>query len=71
MQSVFDAWISTGRFGLEAQQVIATGLLRSAKCDAAASVEAARMVNEKVAALIEVQAAAGMALASGKTPPLQ
>lgn len=67
MQSPFDAWISTCRFGVEAQQVIATRLLRSMRCDAAASVEAARMVNEKVAAFIESHAAAGLAFATGKT----
>jgi hypothetical protein len=68
MQSVFDAWISTCRFGLEAQQVVTTRLFRSARCDAAASVEAARMVHEKLAAFIEGQAAAGIALAGGQTP---
>ena len=68
MQSVFSAWISTCRFGLEAQQVIATRLLRSARCDAAASVEAGRMVNEKVIAFMEGHAAAGIALATGKRP---
>ena len=68
MPSPFDAWISTCRFGVEAQQVIATRLLRSMRCDAAASVEAARMVNEKVAAFIEGHAAAGLAFATGKTP---
>ncbi len=68
MQSVFATWISTCRFGFEAQQVIATRLLRSTRCDDAATMEAARMVNEKVAALIEAHAAAGIAVATGKAP---
>jgi len=70
MQSVFDAWISTCRFGLEAQQVIATRLLRSGRCDTAASVEAMRMVNEKVAAFLEGHTAAGIAFATGKRPDI-
>ena len=40
MRSVFQAWISTCRFGFEAQQVVGIRLLRSTRCDAAASAEA-------------------------------
>ena len=48
--------------------MIATRLLRSTRCDAAASVEATRMVNEKIVALVEAHTAAGIALVSGKSP---
>ena len=67
MYSLFTAWISAYRFGFEAQQVIATRLVRSARCDAAASMEAARMINEKLDAFIEGSAEAGRATAAGKS----
>lgn len=67
MHPIFSAWISTCRFSLEAQQVIATRLVRSTRCDAAASIEAGRMVNEKLEAFMEASAAAGLAVAAGKS----
>ena len=60
MYSILTAWASACRFGFETQQVIATRLIRSARCDAAASMEARRMVNEKLEAFIEGSGAAGL-----------
>jgi hypothetical protein len=68
MYPLFTAWISTCRFSLEAQQVIATRLMRATRCDAAASAEAGRMVSEKLAAFVEASAAAGLATATGRSP---
>lgn len=70
MHAIFTAWISTFRFCLEVNQVIATRLLRSARCDAAASIEAGRMVSEKLAAFVEANAAAGLAVAGRKSPDI-
>jgi hypothetical protein len=70
MYSILTAWVSARRFGFEAQQVIATRLVRSARCDAAASMEARRMINEKLEAFIEGSAAAGRAIAAGKAPDI-
>jgi hypothetical protein len=67
MQTLFPLWLSTYRFGLEAQQVIAARLLGFSRADAASPVEAARMVNEKIAALFEGQLAAGLAVATGQS----
>jgi len=60
MYTVFAVWISVCRFGFEAQQVIVTRFVRAARCDAAASMEAGRMVNEKLEAFIEGSGAAGL-----------
>ena len=70
MHAIFTAWFSTCRFSLEAQQVIPTRLLRCTRCDAAASIEAGRMLSEKLAAFIEANAAAGRAVAAGKSPDI-
>lgn len=48
--------------------MITTRLLRSTRCDAAASVEAGRMVDEKLEAFVEASAAAGRAIAAGQSP---
>ena len=53
------------RLALEAQQVIAARFMRLARADTAAALEANRMVQEKLAAFFEAQAAAGIALARG------
>jgi hypothetical protein len=67
MHSPFALWVSTCRFGLEAQQVIVARLLGFSRVDAAAPLEAACMVNEKIAAFFEGQLAAGVALAAGQS----
>jgi hypothetical protein len=67
MASPFALWMSTCRFGLEAQQVVAARLLRFSCGDTAVSPEAALMVNEKIAAFFEGQLAAGIAVATGQS----
>jgi hypothetical protein len=57
---------ATCRFSLEAQQVIATRLLRCARCDAAASIEAGQMLSEKLAAYRGQ--CSRRAVATGKSP---
>jgi hypothetical protein len=67
MASPFALWVSACRFGLEAQQVAATRLLRFSCGDAAVTPEAALMVNEKIAAFFEAQLAAGIAVVTGQS----
>ncbi len=67
MHPSFTLWASTYRFGLEAQEVITARLLGFARQDASASLETARMVNEKFVAFFEAQLAVGVAVATGKS----
>jgi hypothetical protein len=62
---MLNLWLDNLLLGFEAQQVIAARLMRLARADATAALEANRMVQEKVAAFFEAQAAAGVALARG------
>ena len=62
---MLNLWLDNLLLGFEAQQVIAARLMRLARADAAAALEANRMVQEKLAAFFEAQAAAGIALARG------
>ncbi len=52
----FDLSMQTAMLGFEAQRVIGLRLMKLAAGDAAAAVEAQRMVTEKVAAFIEASA---------------
>ena len=62
---MLNLWMDNLRLALEAQQVIAARLMRLARADTTAAFEANRMVQEKLAAFFEAQAAAGVALARG------
>jgi len=62
---MLNLWMDNLRLGFEAQQVAAARLMRLARADAAAAVEANRMVQEKLAAFVEAQTASAYALARG------
>jgi hypothetical protein len=62
---MFAAWMDGLRYGMEVQQIIAARLVRLGRADMAASFEATEMVTEKMAAFLEGQAAAALALARG------
>jgi len=49
----FDLSMQTMMLGFEAQRVIGLRLMKLAACDAAAILEAERMVTEKIAAFVE------------------
>jgi hypothetical protein len=57
--------LQTARLGWEAQGVIALRLMRLAAQGSGSQTEARRMVTEKVAALVEAQAAAAAATIKG------
>ncbi|MGY2050295.1 hypothetical protein [Methylobacterium sp. JK268] len=59
---MLDIWFESMLLAVEAQGVIAQRLVKLAAFDAAAAVEAERMVSEKVSALVE---ASGTLLAGG------
>ncbi len=61
-------WFQTGMMLWEAQQVIALRMMGMAGMTRAAPTENARMVNEKVAAMIAAQQAAWIAMMTGKSP---
>jgi hypothetical protein len=72
MSNPMQAWnqwcalsLQTARLGWEAQSVIALRLMRLAAPGAGGRTEARRMVTEKVAALVEAQAAAATATIKG------
>lgn len=66
---MFNSWFflifKTIQLGFESQNVIALRMMRFATGGAAASTEARRMIADKIAAGVEVQAAAASGIASG------
>jgi len=63
---VFSLSFDLARLGLDAQIVVAERMTRLARFDAAAGIEAMRMVTEKTLALGEVNARLASAAAAGK-----
>jgi hypothetical protein len=67
---MFNPWFSlifqTMQMGFEAQSVIALRMMRFAAGGPAAQTEARRMITDKVAAGVEMQAVAASAIASGQ-----
>ena len=61
--------LDTARLGFEAQRVIGLRMLRLAAGGRPATAEAQRMVAEKVAAAVEAQVAAAVAVARGGKHP--
>ena len=59
----FTAWFDVMRFTADSQRVIALRLFKLASNDAKARTEATRMVSEKIAAMMESQAAMAVAAA--------
>lgn len=66
---MFNPWFSltfkTIQLGFEAQNVIALRMMRLAAGGASASTEARRMISDKIAAGVEMQAVAASGAASG------
>ena len=67
---MFNSWLSlifkSFLLGFEAQSVVALRMMRLAAGGAAAPAEAGRMIADKIAAGVEVQAVAASSVASGQ-----
>ena len=65
---MFTAWFDAMRFAADTQRVIGLRMLKLAACDAKAAKEAQGMVTEKIAAMMDAQTAATLALIQGRQP---